>query len=666
MKRNAVLPVLDSRPPRSSRLSKWRAAVLIAVHVVIAIHIAHWLVAGETVTPVEPSEAMEFSKAGIVNAGLIFFAGAIVLTAVFGRWFCGWTCHLVALQDLCRWLLQKIGVRPRPLRSRLLAWVPYLAFAYMFLWPAAYRLWIGDSLGVRGTDLTTSALWETFPGWTIGTLTLLVCGFATVYFLGAKGFCTYACPYGAAFAAVDKIAPMRVRVNDDCDTSGHCTAVCTSNVRVHEEVARYGMVVDSGCMKCGDCVSVCPNDALSFSFGKLPLFAAAGPVAPTAPGPELAKRAYPLSWAEELALAIAFLLALVSFRGLYGEVPFLMSLGLAGVFAFLTLLSLRLVRRRDFAFRHQAWKRGGRLLPAGWRFATSVALLALFWSHSGWLQLELLQGRRAFSAASNARAAALRIADEVPQASAAERAASAAAAGHFDRVSRWGLFRWRGLDSLLAESFWLAGDRAGFRAASARAILRRDLPYDTLLLVARDASDRGDIAGLVLAGERAIALEPSRFEGYVGIGTLLARSASPSGLASAGDFFARGAVHFPTSSVLFYNWGIAHALQGNPEEAIENFRKVLSLDPGNREARENLAGMLAQAGRLEEAAALYRQAIAASPGDADLHVLLAQTWIAMGQDEAARTELATALTIRPGHPQASALAAALASPRPNH
>ncbi len=666
MKRNTVLPVLDSRPPRSSRLSKWRAAVLIAVHAVIAIHIAHWLVAGETVTPVEPSEAMAFSKAGIVNAGFIFFAGAIVLTAVFGRWFCGWTCHLVALQDLCRWLLQKIGVRPRPLRSRLLAWVPYLAFAYMFLWPAAYRLWIGDSLALRGTDLTTSALWETFPGWTIGTLTLLVCGFATVYFLGAKGFCTYACPYGAAFAAVDKIAPMRVRVNEHCDTSGHCTAVCTSNVRVHEEVGRYGMVIDSGCMKCGDCVSVCPNEALSFSFGRLPLFAAARPAAPAAPGPELAKRTYPLSWTEELALAIAFLLAFVSFRGLYGEVPFLMSLGLAGVFALLTLLSLRLLRRRDFAFRHQAWKRGGRLLPAGWRFASSAALLALFWIHSGWLQIELLQGRRAFSAASNARAAALRIADEVPPASAAERAASAAAAGHFDRVSRWGLFPWRGLDSLLAESFWLAGDRAGFRAASARAILRRDLPYDTLLLVARDASDRGDIAGLALAGERAIALEPSRFEGYAGIGTLLARSAAPSGLASAGDFFARGAVHFPTSSVLFYNWGIAHALQGNPEAAIENFRKVLSLDPDNREARENLAGMLAQAGRLEEAAALFRQAIAASPGDADLHVLLAQTWIAMGQDEAARTELATALNLRPGHPQASALAAALASPRPNH
>ena len=28
------------------------------------------------------------------------------------------------------------------------------------------------------------------------------------------------------------------------------------------------MVVDPGCMKCMDCISVCPNDALYFGFGK--------------------------------------------------------------------------------------------------------------------------------------------------------------------------------------------------------------------------------------------------------------------------------------------------------------------------------------------------------------------------------------------------------------
>jgi Flp pilus assembly protein TadD len=112
--------------------------------------------------------------------------------------------------------------------------------------------------------------------------------------------------------------------------------------------------------------------------------------------------------------------------------------------------------------------------------------------------------------------------------------------------------------------------------------------------------------------------------------------------------------------VLAYNWGIIHAMQGDPERAIERFRQVLRLEPGHREARENLAGMLAQTGRLEEAAALYREAIAASPQDAGLHVLLAQVWLTMGRDEAARAELAAALKIEPGHRQASALAAQLA------
>ncbi|KAB2965103.1 MAG: 4Fe-4S binding protein, partial [Thermoanaerobaculia bacterium] len=293
----ARLPVLPSDPQartiRKSRTSKWRAASLVAVHLIIAAHIAHWLLAGRTVTPVEPSEAMAFAKGGVVNAGLIFFAATILLTAVFGRFFCGWACHLVALQDLSRWLLEKAGIRPKPLRSRLLAWVPAAAFAYMFFWPALWRLWHGDDpTRLHGTELTTSAFWETFPGLVVAVLTFLVCGFLAVYFLGAKGFCTYACPYGAAFAAVERLAPLRVRVTDACNGCAHCTAVCTSNVRVHEEVRDFGMVVDPGCMKCADCVSVCPNDALYLGLGRLPL-AAARPAA--------------LSWGEELTLGGAFL-----------------------------------------------------------------------------------------------------------------------------------------------------------------------------------------------------------------------------------------------------------------------------------------------------------------------------------------------------------------------
>ena len=346
--------------------------MLIAVHLAVAAHVAHWLIAGRTMTPVEPSEAMALARDGVVNAGLVFFAAAALATAVFGRWFCGWGCHLVALQDLCRWLLEKAGIRPQPLRSRLLAWVPIAAFGYMFLWPAAWRLWTGGSFRRVETEWTTPHFWATFPGWAVGGLTLLVCGFAAVYFLGAKGFCTYACPYGALFAAADQVAPMRIRVTDACSGCGHCTAVCTSNVLVHQEVHDYGMVVDPGCMKCGDCVSVCPTDALYYGPGPIALFAK-----PRVPDPE--PRRFPLAGWEETVLAVAFVAAFATFRGLYGLVPFLLSLGLAGVLASLLLVAARLAVWPNVTLRRIALTRGGRLLPAGRGFLAALAVVLLFW-----------------------------------------------------------------------------------------------------------------------------------------------------------------------------------------------------------------------------------------------------------------------------------------------
>ena len=125
------LPVLADHGPkgqiRKSKNGKRRAIVLAAVQGLIIIHIVVWLLSkkygwfgGTTITPIEPSESMEFSKHGIINAGLIFFVIALLSTLILGRWFCGWGCHVVMLQDLCGWVMKKMGVRPKPFRSRLL------------------------------------------------------------------------------------------------------------------------------------------------------------------------------------------------------------------------------------------------------------------------------------------------------------------------------------------------------------------------------------------------------------------------------------------------------------------------------------------------------------------------------------------------------------------
>src|SRR5262245_64996350 len=89
-----ALPIAKTAPRiRRSRAGLWRAGVLIAVHALVALHIAHWKFRGATLSPLEPSEGMEFAKHGVINAGFIFFALMILSTLIFGRWFCGWACH---------------------------------------------------------------------------------------------------------------------------------------------------------------------------------------------------------------------------------------------------------------------------------------------------------------------------------------------------------------------------------------------------------------------------------------------------------------------------------------------------------------------------------------------------------------------------------------------
>ncbi len=564
------LPILkNSTHPKSgireSRTSRWRAASLIVLYLLMIAHLVQWWLMGRTISPIEPSESMYTLQYGAVNAGFIFFTLAILATLIFGRFVCGWGCHIVALQDFSAWLMKKLGVKPRPFRSRLLVFVPLVVALYMFVWPTVARYLVkppNEELFPQFTNhLITTEYWATFPTVAVAIPFLFICGFMTVYFLGSKGFCTYGCPYGGIFVIADKFAPGKIRVTDACNQCGHCTATCMANVQVHAEVKAYGMVIDPGCMKHMDCISVCPNDALYFGFGKPSVAVGknSSGVA-TATGADLPqsgadatgafldpkfkiqnpKLNYSLTWPEEIAGAGVFALSFFAVWDVYQLVPMLMALGISIVTTFLTMRAWRLIRSSDLSFHRWTLKSGGVIKKAGWAFLSFAVAWIVLNAHSGYIRYHERAGAVAYEG--------LRIPDELALArtkpvrwlSASDVANIADGKKHFHTARNAGLFVNKEALSKVAWLEYLSGD-----------------------------------------SEQAIDLLNSATEYQAGEGRTLS---------------------------LYYRGAILNRL-GRPDEALKSLNEALTERPDLVTAREEKGEALWRLGRRDEAASSWTDAL---------------------------------------------------------
>ncbi|MFT5731628.1 MAG: polyferredoxin/tetratricopeptide (TPR) repeat protein [Planctomycetota bacterium] len=612
--------------PRKSKATRWRVTVLIAVHVLAAIHIAHWMSTGRTVSPLEPSEAMDFSKYSVVNAGLIFFALTIMSTLILGRWFCGWACHVVALQDMSRALLIKIGIRPRPLRSRWMAVLPLFAAFYMFFWPLIYRIYIEDPLAIRAVAIEKEGFWDTFPTWGPAILTFFVAGFLAVYFLGAKGFCTYACPYGAVFGVMDRVAPGRIRVTDACKECGHCTLTCTSNVDVAREVHDYGMVVDPGCMKCMDCVSVCPENALYFGMGKPAILAK----------PRQAKRSArkPMPMVEEVTGTAAALFGYFAVRGYYQERGFLLSVGIAACFAYLVLLVLRLIRRSDVAMPGLVLKKGGKAKPMGVAVALGTLGVAACAVPYGIVpEVSTWRASAAWSDLDGARARWFE--PGRPDLSSEESQAAETLLTNARTVrERSGVRSILNTERLMWAEL-LTGDDAAFDRYLGEALQYPGAGIGLLMLFAAKRLQDGELDEAETAYRRVLEVEPGHLPATNGLMGMLVQQDKVEEALSVAD--AALAVDPEAVHVLVQRAFIL-GLSENVEGSLADLREALRLAPDLLEARNLLWRVLMQAEQPGQAEAALREGIALEGSPLELRAHLCQVLFVTGQRDAAVKE----------------------------
>ena len=371
---------------------------------------------------------------------------------------------------------------------------------------------------------------------------------------------------------------------------------------MHAEVKQYGMVVDPGCMKCMDCVSVCPNDALYFGFGKPTILV---------PKSNAIKRSYSLTWPEEIVGALVFLGSFLAVRGVYALIPFLMALGWATVTTFLTLKMLRLLRAKELSFYRFNLKSSGKLRKAGWAFAAFACAWIGLNAHTGWVRYHEFQGNYAFQKVQVPDELALAQSNPSRWLSSADRENILDGKKHYDAALRTGLFvnsealpklAWfEYLSGNAEQSIQLLGQAASYQKDESKAL---SLYY------------RGAILNRVGRHEEA-------------------RASLDQALAERGDLI-----------LARQEKGESLWQLGRRDEAVSVWTDAVQRNARLALANNELAGAARSLGKLEEASAYEKQADQFTPNDPFYHWMLGRRLQDLGMTELAEKHLRQAEQLR--------------------
>ena len=626
---------------------KWRAISLSAVYLLMGLHIAHWKLAGRTLAPLEFNEVLYTVHLGIVTAGFLFMGLTILATLVAGRFFCSWMCHMVALQDASAWLLKKVNIRPKHIRSRTLVWLPFAAVVYLFVLPQIERAMTGqppvsfhmaqDSEG--WASFMTSNFWRNLPSVGITLFTFVMCGGMAIYVLGSRSFCQYGCPYGVVFALADRVAPGKIKLTGDCTQCGKCTAICSSHIQVQKEVIQFNKVVDPNCLKDLDCVQVCPENALSFGFTKPSGFLSLKKL-------DGFRKKFDFSLKEDIFLAVSTFIFITIFRGLYDTIPFLLAIAFGILFAFGLVTFTRLWRTEFVRIGHYTLKRPHGVTPQGKIFSVFMSLIILLSIHSFIVHYYTYRGEKDYAALFNQQKSAglqstgtlnstlvnqsyqrLQFADKIGiihQASLQRELASLSLLKNDQEAAANYLFKMlqqipNDLEGRLKYGKLLITQQKNAEAeeqlriaidGEAETDREKHFRAEAALNVGHLREKAGFSSESIPFYKRALLDEPSNAEAKLALGVLFTRTGQ---LAEAERLLLDASVNYQNSALIENNLAVIYLQQKKYAKAEQHLLAVNKIQPGNVQVEYNLAMLRYANGKKAEAYAAIQSLLYAHP-----------------------------------------------------
>lgn len=208
-----------------------------------------------------PCPISSFSYAIIAMTGgifvwenIIWFVALIPLTYIFHKTWCGWVCHLGALQEFLYMPAAKIKF----LRSRrtqlVMKYMRYVLVLTLIVQVAITHSYMYDSIDPFKTayNLGYNA---GYTEWIL--LALLLISSIFIY----RPFCKAACPIGLILGWITKIKGAAVLgYEDNCTNCAVCARTCNTQAIYRNN--NQSTLENKECIACGECMDGCRQSAL--------------------------------------------------------------------------------------------------------------------------------------------------------------------------------------------------------------------------------------------------------------------------------------------------------------------------------------------------------------------------------------------------------------------
>ncbi len=181
---------------------------------------------------------------GRLQLWMPIFAGGVLFSLIFSRFYCGWMCPMGTLFRPINWIYGKLGIKrfktPNFLNKKVVRYVILLLMAAALILSMKFKI------------RTNILIYVT-----------IISIFITLFF-EESFWHNNLCPYGTILSLSSRPSRLSVKIDDKgCTSCGLCQKVCPVDAIITLETKKR-QIVKNECLVCFKCQEVCPVDVIQY------------------------------------------------------------------------------------------------------------------------------------------------------------------------------------------------------------------------------------------------------------------------------------------------------------------------------------------------------------------------------------------------------------------